>query len=67
MAKTTPHISPVTTATVFTKPTKSSEVCARYTAVFIIKTLFCSVCSFEVVDEFVVGAGRNVFSVYKRG
>lgn len=59
MAKTTPYISPVTTATVFTEPTKSSEVWARYSLHY--QRLFCSVCSFEAVDEFVVAVSRNVF------
>lgn len=58
-AKTTPYISPVTTATGFTEPTKSSEVWARYSLHY--QRLFCSVCSFEAVDEFVVAVSRNVF------
>lgn len=55
MAKTTPYISP----TVFTEPTKSSEVWARYSLHY--QRLFCFVCSFEAVDEFVVAVSGNVF------
>lgn len=62
MPKTTPYISPVTTATVFTEPTKSSKVCSGYSLLYQ-KAVKCSVLFVLLrrLMNFFVGENRKFF------